>query len=176
MKSALCSFAVLVIITLFGCTQKHQATTDRMANATRLDSNGWIYVHLSGSPADIGYQHGYLLANEIDTLLKVMKYYLPYSSKKDWNFYRKAVADFVWKKVDPEYQAEIKGITEGMAAKGMKYDTLDITALNAYIELSSYYVPTLMNKAKPGSGDNKAPGNCSAFIATGSTNKVFFVS
>jgi hypothetical protein len=53
----------------------------------------------------------------------------------------------------------------------MKYDTLDITAMNAYYELPGYYVPTLMNKEKPGSGDNRAPGNCSAFIATGSFTK-----
>ena len=28
-------------------------------------SGGWIYVHLEGSPHDIGFQHGYLLAPEI---------------------------------------------------------------------------------------------------------------
>ena len=40
--------------------------------------------------------------------------------------------------------------------------------MNAYLELAFYYVPQLADKEKPGSGDNKAPGNCSAFIATGS--------
>jgi hypothetical protein len=171
MKKALYGTTALLTVIMFGCTQKHEAAHDRMANASRLDSNGWIYVHLKGSPADIGYQHGYLLAPEIDTLMKAEMYYMPYASKKDWAFYRSAAARFLWKKLDPEYQAEIKGITEGLAAKGIKYDTLDITALNAYIELSSYYVPTLMNKVKPGSGDNRAPGNCSAFIATGSYTK-----
>jgi hypothetical protein len=164
---------ILITTLLFACKQKSTEKTaaDRMGKATREDKNGWIYVHLAGSPADIGYQHGYLLSKEIDTLIKVMQYYLPYSSKKDWAFYRKAAAGFLWKKIDKEYQDEIRGITEGLQAKGLKYDTLDITALNANIELAQYYVPTLMNKAKPGSGNNKAPGNCSAFIATGRYTK-----
>jgi hypothetical protein len=163
---------MLVFITavLFGCVPSPTAS-DRLGKATREDKNGWIYVHLSGSPADIGYQHGYLVANEIDTLIKVMQYYLPSSSGKDWAFYRAASARFLWNKIDKEYQDEIKGIAEGLQAKGMKYDSLDVTALNANIELSQYYVPALMNKTKPGSGDNKAPGNCSAFIATGSFTK-----
>jgi hypothetical protein len=159
--------AFALILSIFSCNK----SADRLGSATREDKNGWIYVHLSGSPADIGYQHGYLVAKEIDTLIKVMQYYLPSTSKKDWAFYRAASKRFLWNKIDKEYQDEIKGIAEGLQAKGFKYDSLDITALNANIELSQYYVPALMNKAKPGSGDNKAPGNCSAFIATGSYTK-----
>jgi len=30
---------------------------DRLAKATRENKNGWIYLHVEGSPADIGYQH-----------------------------------------------------------------------------------------------------------------------
>jgi hypothetical protein len=162
--------AILITSTLFSCEQKQQAH-DRLGLATREDKNGWIYIHLSGSPEDVGYQHGYLVAKEIDTLIKVMQYYLPSTSQKDWSFYRAAAARFMWKKIGKEYQDEIRGISEGLQAKGFKYDTLDITALNANIELAQYYVPALMNKMKPGSGDNRAPGNCSAFIATGSFTK-----
>ena len=178
MKSLLkVAFAVLLITAITSCKQKpaQQQTTskpDRLGKASREDKNGWIYLHLAGSPADIGYQHGYLAAKEIDTLLKVMAYYLPSNgSGYQWGFYRAAAARILWKKIDKEYQAEIKGIAEGLQAKGFKYDSLDVTALNANIELSQYYVPTLMNKRKPGSGDNKAPGNCSAFIATGKFTK-----
>ncbi|MCR8561860.1 hypothetical protein KXD93_29665 [Mucilaginibacter sp. BJC16-A38] len=171
MKSTLkILIAILLATTLFSCKEtpkKH----DRLGSATREDKNGWIYLHLAGSPADIGYQHGFLSAKEIDTLIKVLQYYLPTSSGKTWEFYRGASARFLWKKIDKEYQDEMKGIAEGLQAKGFKYDSLDVTALNAYYELPGYYVPTLMNKIKPGSGDNRAPGNCSAFIATGSFTK-----
>jgi hypothetical protein len=60
---------------------------------------------------------------------------------------------------------------EGLHAKHKNYDSLDITAYNAQEELAYYYVPSLENHANPGSGNNKAPGNCSAFIATGSYTK-----
>ena len=163
---------VLIVIALYSCNNKSSTKPhDRLGNATREDRNGWIYVHLAGSPTDIGYQHGFLVAKEIDTLIKVMQYYLPTTSGKDWAFYRAASARFMWKKIDKEYQDEIRGIAEGLQARGMKYDTLDVTALNANIELAQYYVPMLNNKIKPGSGDNKAPGNCSAFIATGKYTK-----
>jgi hypothetical protein len=163
--------ALLLTAALFSCKQKPAETHNRMANATRTDKNGWIYLHLAGAPADIGYQHGFLAAKEIDTMIKVMQYYLPSSSGKTWAFYRAASSRFLWKKIDKEYQDEMKGIAEGLRDKGFKYDSLDITALNAYYELPGYYVPLLMNKIKPGSGDNRAPGNCSAFIATGSFTK-----
>jgi hypothetical protein len=163
--------AILLATSFFGC-KLTPSTKDRLGNATREDKNGWIYVHLSGSPADIGFQHGYLVAKEIDTLIKVMQYYLPSNgSGYKWAFYRAASKRFLWPKLEEEYKKEIKGIAEGLQAKGYKYDSLDVTALNANIELSQYYVPTLMNKVKPGSGDNMAPGNCSAFIATGSFTK-----
>jgi len=160
---------LLFIITAsaFSC----KTNNNRIGNATREDKNGWIYLHLSGTPGDIGFQHGYLAAKEIDTMMKVLQYYLPSSSGKDWAFYRGAAKRFLWVKIDSEYKAEIKGIAEGLQAKGFKYDSLDVTAMNAYYELPGYYVPTLMNKAKPGSGDNRAPGNCSAFIANGSYTK-----
>ena len=146
-----------------------QQQNPKLSNASRTDKNGWIYVHLEGSPADIGYQHGYLLANEIDDLIRGMKLSLPHLSGKDWNFYRDAVKKMgFWDRVDREYQEEITGITEGMKAKGKHYDIDDLVVLNANIELSQYYVPMLENKKHPGSANNKAPGNCSGFIATGS--------
>ncbi len=143
-------------------------TDPRLAKAYRFNKNGWIYVHLEGTPGDIGYQHGYLLADEIDTNLKVTDKFMAHDSGKDWAFYRDAAKSFLWPRVDAEYKEEIQGIVEGLKAKGKNYDVYDIVALNANIELESYYVPSLANRTKPGSDLNKAPGNCSAFVATGS--------
>jgi hypothetical protein len=148
-----------------------QQKNPRMANATRENKNGWIYVHLEGSPLDIGYQHGFLLADEIDDLIRGMKVSLPHLSGKDWAFYRDAVKKMsFWDKTDKEYQDEITGITEGLKARGKRYDIYDLVVLNGNIELSQYYVPMLAEKAHPGApaANNKAPGNCSGFIATGS--------
>jgi hypothetical protein len=108
MKLNITRFLSICIITtvLFSC-KENPTKNNRLGNATREDKNGWIYVHLAGSPADVGYQHGFLVAKEIDTLIKVMQYYLPTTSGKDWAFYRAASKRFLWKKIDKEYQDEI---------------------------------------------------------------------
>jgi hypothetical protein len=142
---------------------------DPLAGASREDKNGWMNIHVQGTPAMIGYQHGYLLAPEIDTTLRMFQYFLVHdTAHKDWGFYRQCAANFLWGKLDREYKDEINGIVAGLTAKNYHYDSLDITALNAWEELAFYYVPQQMDKIKKGSGDNMAPGNCSAFIATGS--------
>ncbi len=161
---------LFIVIVFVSCKTK-QENTGRLAKSFKENKNGWVYVHLEGSPSNIGYQHGYLLSTEIDTAIQSVSYYLDHETKKDWNFYRSCAKNFLWPKLDREYKDEINGITEGLQAKGLKYDSLDITAYNAMEELAFYYVPQLMDKIKPGSGDNKAPGNCSAFIATGSFTK-----
>jgi hypothetical protein len=168
LSHTLIALSVIICSVLTGCKPK---PVDRLAKATRSEKAGWIYVHLEGSPADIGYQHGYLLAKEIDTLLHIMNSYIPVVSQRKWPFYRNAAKTILWPKLDTEYKNEIKGIAEGLQAKGMAYDSLDITAMNAYIELSQYYVPMVINKIKADSANNKAPGNCSAFIANGKYTK-----
>lgn len=166
MRRSIALLTALSLTTAAVCQQGNP----RLANASREDKNGWIYVHLEGNPSTIGYQHGYLLADEIDDLIKAMKVSLLHLSGKDWNFYRAAVKRMFWDKIDKEYQDEITGITDGLRAKGKHYDVYDLVVLNGNIELSQYYVPWLEGKEHPGSpaANNKAPGNCSGFIATGS--------
>src|SRR5258706_16295410 len=115
------------------------STSDPLAKASRENKNGWIYVHLEGSPSDIGYQHGYLLANDIDTSIQATAYLLQHDTKRDWEFYRNAAKSFLWNKLDREYKDEINGIVEGLRAQHKNYDSLDITAYNALEELAFYY-------------------------------------
>ncbi len=161
---------LFIALIFISCNSKKE-NNDRLAKSSRENKNGWVHVHLEGSPSNIGYQHGYLLSTEIDTAIQSVSYYLDHETKRDWNFYRTCAKNFLWPKLDREYKDEINGIAEGLQAKGLKYDSLDITAYNGMMELAFYYVPQLMDQIKPGSGDNKAPGNCSAFIATGSYTK-----
>lgn len=161
-------FGFLSVLNLLftSCTSTSRDT--RLDKASRENKNGWIYVHLEGSPSNIGYQHGFLLANDIDTTMQALQLLLVHETKRDWLFYRNCAKNFLWNKLDREYKDEINGIVEGLQAQHKNYDSLDITALNAMEELAYYYVPLQMEKEKAGSGNNKAPGNCSAFIATGS--------
>ncbi len=147
------------------------SNADVLKKASREVRNGWIYVHLEGTPSEVGYQHGYLLANDIDTSIQTVCYTLAHQTGKDWAFFRRAAASFLWNKLDSEYKAEINGIVAGLHDQHKNYDSLDITAYNAMEELAYYYVPMLAEKQKKGTGLNKAPGNCSAFIATGHFTK-----
>ena len=62
----------------------------RLKSAFRKPAQkGWIFVHLEGTPAEIGFQHGYLLAPEIADAHKVVKFVLTHGSK-DWPFFRNA--------------------------------------------------------------------------------------
>ena len=146
------------------------APDPRLAGAYRFERDGWNYVHLEGPPAQVGFPHGYLQAPEIADLLRVAQPLLLHESKQDWAFYRAAAEHLLWPKIDAEYQAEIDGIVAGLAAKHVAADRWDIVALNAIEELPGYYVPWLeRQQGKPPSA--KAPGNCSAFIATGDWTK-----
>ncbi len=146
--------------------QQAPAPDVRLQNSYRFERNGWIYVHLEGAPERLGYQHGYLLAAEVEDLLRVLKPFLKETTKRDWDFYRQAAEQILWPKIDAEYQNEIDGIVAGVTAKHVAADRWDIVALNALEELPSYYVPWLDKKqGKPPS--TKSPGNCSAFVATG---------
>jgi hypothetical protein len=147
-----------------------KAAAAKAAGSYRLERDGWIVVHLEGSPAQIGYQHGYQLAPEAADLLRVVKPFLLETSKRDWAFYRDVAEKILWPGIDEEYRAELDGIVAGLAARGVAADRWDIVALNAIEEIPDYYVPWLdAQQGRPPAG--KAPGNCSAFIATGDWTK-----
>ena len=67
-------FALLAALLLFGAVYSTPKSIDpRLVKSSRKDTAGWIYIHLEGSPRDIGYQHGYMLATEIEDLINSMK-------------------------------------------------------------------------------------------------------
>jgi len=165
-----------------------------LAKAYRFERGGWIYVHLEGAPHDIGYQHGYLLAMEISDGFAAASLEMTHNSNRDWEFFRRAAREMLWPKIDPEYQAELQGIVEGLRARRVKLDLYDIVALNAFMELPDYYVPWL-DKQVSGQARGRSSGethgvqnenggvkkssgaaathegHCSAFVATGSYTK-----
>ena len=144
----------------------------RLQKAYRFQRGGWTYVHLEGSPADIGFQHGYLLASEISDAYEAIKLFDVHESNRDWEFFRTTAKQVLWPHVDAEYQQELQGIADGVQAGGGKLDVWDIVALNAFEEVPDYYLPWLNQHNKVAKNRKLvAPGNCSAFIATGSMTK-----
>jgi phospholipase B-like protein len=153
------SAAVAVLLAL--ATLARTADDPRLAGAARGARNGWITVRLQGTPAEIGYQHGRLLAPEIADNLAVARLSLTHDGKRDWAFYRRAAQTVFWPGVGEEYRQEMQGIADGAAAGGATLDLWDVVALNASIELP-YYTAAL-----DGDGRSAAPDKCSAFVATG---------
>ncbi len=145
---------------------------DTLGRGYRFNRGGWIYVHLEGSPHDIGVQHGYLLAPEIADAYGTIRLELTHDTGRDWAFFRRAAQQMLWPKIDPEYQQELQGIVDGLNDNGVKLDLWDVVAMNAFSELPDYYVPWLNEQTHETVQPSLVPaGHCSAFVATGSWTK-----
>jgi hypothetical protein len=144
----------------------------RLQGAYKFVDGGWTYAHLEGTPAQVGFQHGYLLAAEIEDNIRVYQLEEPHQVQRDWSFFRNAAQTILWPHIDAEYRQELQGIVDGLHAQGSTLDLWDIVALNGVIELRDYYLPTLNEKEKKRNPPQAvAPGHCSAFIATGSATR-----
>ena len=148
-----------------------QADDARLKPAYRFTREKWIYVHLEGSPADIGYQHGYLLSAEIADGFNAVKFMDTHRTKRDWEFFRETAKTVIWPGVDHEYQHELRGIADGLKARGVQMDLWDVVALNAMEEVPDYYVPWLEQQQKQATAQARPADHCSAFVATGSMTK-----
>ncbi len=162
---------------------KPQAAEVHHDKSYSFKRGGWTYVHLEGTPREIGYEHGTILSAEIEDMYHVLKLENTHSTHQGWDFFRDAAKTVLWPHIDPEYQQELQGIAEGLKARGSALDVWDIVAMNGSIELSDYYVPYLVKQHQarldlPSLLNDPAhtplthaPGNCSAMIATGSYTK-----
>ena len=135
----------------------------------RPKKNGWTFVHLQGTPHQIGYQNGYLLASEIGDMLKVAELETTHENQRDWQFFRNAAQTMMWPHIETEYREELQGIADGASAKGVKLDVWDVVAMNAMLEWS-YYVKQY-DLHHGGTPVQTVAEHCSAFVATGSYTK-----
>jgi len=159
--------SVLVSVLLLGLAaaliSRDPQADARLKKAWRApEQNGWIMAHLEGSPGQIGFQHGYLLAPEIKDTFRDVSTEAAHDEKRDWEFFRQTAREVFWPRVEQEYRDELTGIVEGLNARNVKLDIWDVVALNAWLE-QSYYDRTL-NGGEPAA----TAEHCSAFVATGS--------
>jgi hypothetical protein len=164
-------FAVVTTPSLFCPKAAAQtASTDaRLKGAFRRPArNGWTFVHLEGTPSEIGFQHGYLLASEIEDALKVIALEEKHDDKKDWQFFRDAAKNMMWPHIEQEYREELQGIADGLKARGVKLDVWDVVALNAAMEWGYYVKQYDKEHGIKREALLTVPEHCSAFVATGS--------
>lgn len=153
---------LLISISLFSTNlasgiEVKNVSSEQYEKGYRYNIQGWIYLHIEGEPYERGYQHGYLLSNEIIDMLNrwsnsIHKHNLvsKISSRSSdlryykiseiwWNFCRNQCNIIYWNKFPEEYQQEIEGIVDGVNAKGGKLlgrpiDYKDILAMNQMYE------------------------------------------
>jgi len=159
----------LILITLLsfsGCTAAvdSEGQITRQGNGYRFDKNGWIYLHIEGTPQERGYQHGYLVAPELEEILRSLKYLTYWETGMHWEYFVEAAERLFVKHIDQEYIDEMKGIAEGAQAAGTDISWQEVLCWNGYEELTGYWWPNELSGAYS-AGDND---HCSGFIAVGS--------
>ncbi|MFO8051315.1 MAG: C45 family autoproteolytic acyltransferase/hydrolase [Thermoplasmatota archaeon] len=142
------------------------------------EKEGFKYVQVSGSPDEIGYQHGCLLSDLIPRSLSAYAHATERSYGLKWNQVTLLAMNY-WAYVPDEQREEIDGIVRGAAENNARdpagniIDRWDILALNAIwdiwwrSELSGnpwWWLPfsTDLPTYEP-----RTPHHCSAFVATG---------
>lgn len=167
-----------------------RAAIQTLGPAYRYPQGGWIYLHIEGKPYERGYQHGHLMAREIELYIDRCAAQLdPKSRRNAWrNGRTTADALFLRRGFDDEILEEMKGIADGAAAVGAKYedrpvDLLDIVAANTITELGLLSAALQMTPTGlEGLGlvppdyarskrDVSVTERCSAFAATGKATR-----
>ncbi len=145
------------------------AAVQREGAGYRYPQAGWIVVHVEGEPYERGYQQGKLLAPEIAADVRCFAATQDSKSPSDgWKLTRTLVSSLFTRRYDPEFLEEMRGIADGAAAGGAKFDgraidLTDIVAVNAWAELMSL---DPANDATPTGLEGKHfREHCSAFVA-----------
>ncbi|HOO32172.1 MAG TPA: C45 family autoproteolytic acyltransferase/hydrolase [Thermotogota bacterium] len=133
----------------------------------RYEQNGWIYIHIEGKPFERGFQHGYLIADQLEDIKRSLEYLTYWDSGMTWDFFVEKAAEMWSGHIDEELRQEMQGIAAGASYAGVSYTWEEIMAWNGYEELMDYWWPTELEetygKIHPGADDH-----CSAFMAVGS--------
>jgi len=158
-------FLLLICVLCVGKSYAVSSQSSSMQNsqlhgAYRFERAHWMYVHLAGTPRQIGYEHGYLLAPEIEDTFHAIRMESTHNSKRNWRFFRSTAKTIYWPHIETQYREELQGIADGLKAHGVSdVDVWDVVALNGFMETGEYYLPWL----QAGHGvAAKPPGRCSA--------------
>jgi len=166
-------------------------SSEKYEKGYRYNTHGWIYLHIEGEPYERGYQHGYLLADEIVDMIGRWKAMFPQKNK--WKTLRLDAVRLFWPKYPDEYKQEIKGIADGVMARGSIIDNSpidykDILTMNEMYESLSRFrrysvypfrirdswwmgaIRQLFSNIDLITKETHM-GKCSAFLATGDSTK-----
>jgi len=148
----------------------------------RAEQGGWILLHVEGEPYARGYQHGYLMADEIAAYLAKLA---QVANGKDpaagWSAMRTLADATMLRGFSEELLTEMRGIADGAAAGGAEFedkaiDFLDVVTLNSsidvdYLKSGLATLPHALPAAAPDREEEleipDGTHKCSALAATG---------
>lgn len=161
----------------------------RSKNGSRFNENGWVRINVKGSPYEIGFAHGYLMANEIREIMKTLYFLTPNSYGITLEILSNAIYDIhcpIVKESFPDIYDELCGILDGASKAGFKelsiqqlfYWNCSVSiasmlsvineTINNSIELKKKY-GHIFHKDVSMEGGSK--DRCTAFIAIGDWTK-----
>jgi hypothetical protein len=160
--------AACVFLWILGVSSQTLTDAQRswLHKANRHEKSGWIYLRIEGLPRERGFQHGFLLAREIEQGIRVTRADWEYQSGMDWSWLVGKAAAMFRGKIDAENLAEMNGIVDGLKAAAVSSSIEEIIAYNGIMELAGYWWPQERKKMTDGPQD-RVKESCSAFIATG---------
>jgi hypothetical protein len=189
-------FCLLLLFVVTGAVRADGPTADfkpdpksvqRYGPAYRYPQAGWVVLHIEGEPYERGYQHGKLMAPEIASYVRCFGTVLSSKAPEDgWRHARTLTNALFLRRFDKEYLEEMKGIADGAAAAGAKFqnrniDVLDVVAINCWMEIGTLEggleaLPTGLEgmrfaKSQPRAMPDPKEMHCSAFAATGPATK-----
>ncbi len=159
------------------------ATVQRFGPGYRYPQAGWIVLHIEGEPYERGYQHGRLMAPEIAGFIgEVARYRSSKAPADAWEDLRLIADALFLRRFDPEFLEEMKGIADGAAAAGARWegrpvDLIDLVTINADVETN--FLENALEATATGLEDRRfrepleqgparqPESHCSAFAATG---------
>ena len=113
----------------------------RSGRGYRFDHQGWIYLHIEGEPYERGFQHGYLVAAELQEILSSLGYLTYWKTGMRWEFFVSAAEKMFTPHIDQEFLDEIGGMAAGARAAGANVSWQEVLAWNGRTELLDYWWP-----------------------------------
>lgn len=143
-------------------------------------ANGPKVLHLNGTAYERGYQHGMLLADEIEECLSAGVTAVALSLGTPWgqigggDYEAGLKKSLGWGKVSmepwipPKFKQEMQGMADALAAKGSNITYDDIVAWNVITDTEIFFFhPHPVDMGKPGIRVLYPPVACSTFCAFG---------
>jgi hypothetical protein len=170
-----------------------------LKGASRRDAAGWVYVRIAGQPYDRGFQHGYLLADDIREALRVVRYLIHQDTGLPFEWFAKNAMAMFHPILESNYSGklrdrfgtelldELRGIEAGANAarssRQPKVTLEELIAWNGYPELICQWFPAVLaGQVKPAIPvDRPLPPqiasrrfhhfhlSCSSFVAVGTS-------